>query len=133
MPSYKVAQDDACALALRWRVHPELAEMLVTLDTWAGVQFSQRNLVWPGLFVISGYRSPSVQSRTNPDAPNSRHTFCPALAVDLRIGDLPASSTAAELWAWLGRQWAVMGGRWGGLFREYDPNHFDISPDFSLV
>lgn len=119
---------EACSLSRRWEIDPTLAAMLVALDGEAAQAFSSPGVRWPGLSIISGYRPPTVQSRVNPSAPNSLHTFCPALAADLRVGDQPASRTDPTVWAWLGRRWAVLGGRWGGTFHEPDFNHFDVPP-----
>jgi len=100
--------------------------MLVRLDDQARRAFSAEGIRWPGLFIISGFRSLGLQIDINPLAPASLHTRCPALAVDLRVGDLPASLTPPEFWAFLGSRWETMGGRWGGRFTPPDPNHFDL-------
>ena len=96
------------------------------MDEEAARQFSAQGFRWPGLFVISGYRSARVQAGVNPAAPNSLHTRCPSLAADLRVGDLPASLTPREFWDLLGRIWESKGGRWGGRFTPEDLNHFDL-------
>ena len=101
--------------------------MLVALETRATQIFSAEGVRWPGIFIISGYRSPNLQAQVNPAASRSRHMFCPSLAADLRVGNLPASTTPTEFWAFLGTIWKTMGGRWGGDFRTPDVNHFDIS------
>jgi len=103
--------------------------MLFALDARAREIFSSQGLRWPGLYIISGYRSPDLQSRINPSAPNSRHTSCPSLAVDVRVGDVPASLTDPTIWHFLGTEWKKLGGRWGGSFRIEDLNHFDIALD----
>ena len=100
--------------------------MLVALEAEATRQFSAQGFRWPGLWIISGYRSPRLQLDVNPLAPNSLHTRCPSLAVDLRVGDLPASLTPLEFWEFLGRIWGILGGRWGGRFTPPDVNHFDL-------
>ena len=100
--------------------------MLVTLEAEASQIFSSQGFRWPGLWIISGFRSRRLQSRINPSAEKSRHSFCPSLAADLRVGDLPASTTPTEFWAFLGTLWKAMGGRWGGDFRTPDVNHFDM-------
>jgi len=102
-----------------------MARMLVQLNRVAEAEFSAAGVRWPGTFIISGYRSPSLQDRINPNAPGSLHTRCPALAVDLRIGDVPASISTREEWQFLGGIWKSLGGRWGGEFSEPDLNHFD--------
>jgi len=117
---------DACSLSRRWILNPVLADMLVGLDAEAAREFSAQGFRWPGIFVISGHRSPALQLDLNPLAPNSLHTRCPALAADLRVGDLPASLTPRNLWALLGEIWERFGGRWGGRFTPEDLNHFDL-------
>ena len=105
---------------------PELGSMLVGLDSWAHIQMAAAGLPWPGLWIQSGHRSQMKQEEVNPDAPNSLHTRCPSLAVDLRIGNVHASISSDEIWQWLGARWKIMGGRWGGDFQEPDLNHFDL-------
>ena len=100
--------------------------MLVRLDADAEGRFSAQGFRWPGLSIISGYRSRFLQAQINPLAPNSLHTRCPSLAADLRVGDQPASITSFETWALLGRIWSTLGGRWGGTFATPDVNHFDL-------
>ena len=117
---------DGCGLSRRWVLDPTLADMLVRLDADAAGRFSAEGFRWPGLFIISGFRSRLLQAEINPAAPNSLHTRCPSLAADLRVGDQPASLTPPELWAALGRRWSTLGGRWGGTFTPPDPNHFDL-------
>ena len=98
----------------------------MALEVEAARQFSAAGFRWPGIFVISGYRSPLLQLEINPSAPNSLHTRCPSLAADLRVGDFPASVTPPALWELLGRIWSSLGGRWGGRFTPPDLNHFDV-------
>ena len=117
---------DDCLLANRWILDPVVAKMIVGLDSWARVEMEKVNLPWPGLWIISGHRSQALQEEVNPEAPNSMHTRCPSLAVDLRVGNVSASITTAAIWSWLGAQWIVMGGRWGGMFNPPDFNHFDF-------
>ncbi len=105
--------------------------MLVSLDDWARRAFSAAGIREVGLYVISGFRSPSLQAEINPLAPQSLHTRCPSLAADLRVGDIPASITTPETWAVFGVRWRQMGGRWGGDFQAPDYNHFDL-PALSL-
>jgi len=118
-------RDDPCIESAFWKISPELAAMLVELNNWAAIHFSNIGLTWPGLWIISGQRSRAQQRVVNPDAPDSLHTACPGEAVDLRLGNLPASMTTAEIWRWLGARWMIMGGRWGGRFQPPDNNHFD--------
>ena len=125
---------DPCSLSRRWVLNPTLAGMLIQLDQIAAREVPPAGFRWPGLFIISGHRSRSLQAVVNPLAPQSLHTRCPSLAADLRVGDLPASLTPFALWALLGRIWGTLGGRWGGRFSPPDPNHFDIKAlDIQLV
>ena len=124
MRSARIA-DDPCSLSRRWILDPTLARMLVALEDRATRIFSAEGLRWPGLYIISGHRSKRRQLAVNPSAPNSRHTLCPSMAADLRVGDLPASTTP-DFWRFLGTLWKAMGGRWGGDFKpQPDPNHFE--------
>jgi len=111
-----------------------LAEMVVSLEGWAHEQFARTGLRWPGITIISGGRSKARQARLNPDAPDSLHTRCPALAVDLRVGSVP-NLPGGAVWEWLGARWKMMGGRWGGDFspgkgidgvNRREQNHFDL-------
>jgi len=122
--------DDWCSLADRWLLDPQLAEDLVLLDRWASAELSAKGIRWPGMFIISGHRSPELQLIVNPAAPRSLHTYCPSLAADLRVGDKPASATPASTWFWLGQRWEFIGHRWGGRFRPPDLNHFDLGRAF---
>lgn len=123
MPSERVS-DDACGISRRWAVDLGLAEMVVALDQRATERFSSQGLRFPGTFIISGYRPRSLQAQINPAVPDSLHTRCPALAVDLRVGNFAASTTPASIWSVLGRIWKELGGSWGGDFSPPDLNHF---------
>lgn len=123
--SERVTPDDSCGLQRRWSIRADLANKIIELDAVADQQFSAEGLRWPGLFIISGFRSAARQLEINPSVPASKHTRCPAMAVDLRVGDLPASTTS-EFWPYLGQIWKRLGGRWGGDFTDYDPNHFEV-------
>ena len=119
-------RDDACSLSRRWVLDAGLADMLVLLEGRAAAIFSAEGLRWPGIFVISGHRSATRQAEVNPSLPGSLHRQCPSLAADLRVGDTPASTTAVEVWGFLGTLWKALGGRWGGDFRpKPDYNHFE--------
>ncbi len=122
---------DSCGLSRRWVLDPTLADMLVALDRWATEQFSAQGLRWPGIFIISGFRSRVLQAEINPLVPSSLHSRCPSLAADLRVGDTPASLTTVEIWAFLADGWRRLGGRWGGFFSPPDYNHFDL-PAFQV-
>jgi len=135
-----VADSDPCGLAGRWGIHPALAEGLVQLvrDFTAAVAASGVRGFVGSLSIISGYREPegitaptggvlNVVGVDLSQAPRSRHTYCPAVAADLRVGDTPASLTPKETWALLGSLWKARrpGARWGGDFTPEDLNHFD--------
>ncbi len=118
--------DDACSISRRWVLDPGLSDMLVRLQSRAAAIFSAEGLRWPGIFIISGHRTEARQAEINPTVPQSLHRECPSLAVDLRVGDTPASTTATEIWGFLGTLWKALGGRWGGDFRPIpDFNHFE--------
>jgi len=108
-----------------------LAQMLVALERIARQQFTAAGFRWPGLWIISGYRSAAHQARVNPAVPNSLHVRCPSLAADLRVGQVIGMGTP-EIWRSLGNVWRAMGGRWGGDFKDSqglpapDVNHFDL-------
>jgi len=124
---------DACRLSRRWRISPRLADMLVALEARAAQVFSSQGLRWPGVWIISGHRSPRLQASVNPDAPDSLHVRCPAMAADLRVGNL-AASTTPDFWPFLGTIWKAMGGRWGGDFKpKPDVNHFEALGITGLV
>lgn len=125
---------DVCGMARRWAISPTLALMLHDLETWAAERLSADvspgGFRWPGVWIISGHRRAPIISDLNPTEPsasNSRHLPCPALAVDLRVGNAPASLTPPTVWQALGTRWETLGGRWGGRFDPPDFNHFDIS------
>lgn len=121
---------DWCGLAERWTLDPRLAEDLLLLDQWSAAELSAEGVRWAGLYIISGYRSPSVQIIVNPSAPRSLHTYCPSLAADLRVANEPAFHTLIQTWYALGQRWEFMGHRWGGRFRPPDLNHFDLGIPF---
>ena len=112
---------DACILANRWTLDLGLASMLIRLEQQAAQELGK---FWPGLWVISGQRSPGHNANVG-GSPNSFHLECPSLAVDLRVGSVQGLGSD-EIWAILGGMWRLMGGRWGGTFREPSPQHFDI-------
>jgi len=112
---------DGCLLADRWILDSRLADMLVRLEHQAAQEFGK---FWPGLYIISGYRTPSHNADVG-GVSGSFHTFCPSLAADLRVGRV-AGVDSNEIFAILGGMWRLMGGRWGGTFSTPDPPHFDI-------
>jgi len=125
---------DACSLERRWVLDPHLAKMLVSLAAWAHAEFARRGFRWPGITIISGHRSKVRQAQINPDAPDSLHTRCPSLAVDLSVGGVP-NLPHDSAFEWLGARWKMMGGRWGGDFspgkdiygvNRAEQNHFDL-------
>jgi len=109
--------------------------MLVSLEAWADREIARTGLRWPGIKIISGYRSQERQASLNPNAPDSLHTRCPALAADLQVGAIPGNFTQNAIWELLGGRWKLMGGRWGGNFspgkgidgvNRREQNHFDL-------
>lgn len=99
---------------------------LVRLEGRAEERFATTPFRWPGLWIISGFRTGEDQARLNPAVRDSLHTRCPALAVDLRVGTIPGVGRDALL-EFAGSLWMDMGFRWGGLFRDFpNPAHFDI-------
>jgi len=126
-----------CGIQRRWRIDATLAAMLVELERWAEDRMERADLPpwfrWPGLKIVSGYRSPARQLEVNPGVPGSLHSRCPAMAADLRVGSI-AGADAETIWSTLGAYWKLMGGRWGGDFHwEGSPrpnpkewNHFDL-------
>ena len=130
---------DSCDISRRWLLDPTLVSMLQTLDGWANAESARKGIRWPGLFIISGHRTQKMQAYENPDAPNSLHLRCPALAVDLRVGGTAASVTSDPIWNWLGARWRLMGGRWGGAIhcsrrKSLRPRcHFSCSPQTPLL
>jgi len=136
--------DDPDGIQRRWALDADLTCMLIALERRASETYSRAfrgsglPASWarfPGLFIISGYRSPSLQDQINPAVTSSLHTRSDrcnnpsSLAVDLRLGDVPASVTSPEIWGWLGGIWKTLGGRWGGDFSTPDLNHFDTGGD----
>jgi len=118
--------DDACSLARRWVLDLALAKALVSLNRWASDRFASAGIRWAGLWVVSGFRTRAHQAQLNPDAPDSLHTRCPSLAVDLRMGASPPLGDLTPIWQLLGARWKLLGGRWGGDFSQADNNHFDL-------
>jgi len=112
---------DVCLLADRWTLDYGLAAMFVRLEHQAAREMGR---YWPGLYIISGQRDPAHNADVG-GVPGSFHTACPSLAGDLRVGRV-AGLASNEVMAILGGMWRLMGGRWGGTFRDPSPNHFDI-------
>lgn len=112
---------DPCLLANRWSIDATLAAMLIRLEGRAREGFRE---LWPGMYVISGYRT-KTHNREVGGVADSLHLQCPALAVDLRVGNV-VGLESDEIWAILGGIWRLMGGRWGGTFSEPSPAHFDL-------
>lgn len=121
---------DPCTTALRWKISLDLAYRLDELQGWG---FDNLGLLFPGLYIISGFRSSDEQLLVNPFAPLSQHTVCPALAVDVRVGTVPASLTEPQTFSALGLAWEGFGGRWGGRFADPDPNHFGSAIDVTSL
>lgn len=128
MPLPEVIHDDHCSLARRWILDPSLAQDLVALEGLAQTRFTAPGIHWPGLWIISGFRTREHQAWLNPDAPDSCHLPCPSLAADLRVGTVDGLD-APEVWTILGGFWELeLLGRWGGRFSPPDMNHFDHGP-----
>lgn len=134
MPLPQRLTDDACVLQRRWILDPHLVSLLQALDRWADERIARTGLRWPGLFLVSGHRTEALQAEINPDAPQSLHRRCPALAVDLRVGSVEGIESDS-VWELLGGRWKLMGGRWGGDFspgkdifgvNRQEQNHFDL-------
>jgi len=123
-------KSDACLLSRRFLLAPTLVSMVQDLDRWADGKAAGKGIRWPGLYIISGHRTEAMQAEVNPDAPASLHRRCPSLAVDLRVGTVPATLVGDSVWDWLGARWQMMGGRWGGRFSVRDANHFDLGVGF---
>jgi len=133
MPLPRRLDRDVCGLmAPPWSLDPDLATKLARLEEKAHQAFRDvrlpglpDGLPWPGLRIISGHRTPAANDAAK-GVKNSLHLLCPSLAADLRFGTLPVSMSEHSFWAWLGAEWLLMGGRWGGNFRDPDVNHFDL-------
>lgn len=101
--------------------------MLIAVEDEASQVFSAEGLRWPGLYILSGHRTAAEQNEVNPDFPQSLHRRCPSVAVDLRVGDLPASATPFDIWAAVGQLFKKRGGRWGwDAYGDGEENHFDL-------
>jgi len=98
--------------------------MLLSLDGWASTEFRKAGISYPGIRIFSGWRS-LKQNESAGGVPDSRHIRCPSQAVDLSLGSSDVPSTQPIL-AWLGAKWMLLGGRWGGTFRDPSPSHFDL-------
>ena len=130
MPMAAKVGNDARRLACRWVLDATLAQALVNMDRYFADQFAAAGIHWPGIWITSGYRSQARQAEVNPAAPDSLHTRCPSVAVDVRVGSIPGISGtqgADQLLRMMGGYWKAQGYRWGGDFvNNYDPIHFDL-------
>lgn len=143
--SERVNEADPNGLAGRWGLDPILAAAVVDLEKWAVCEMAACGLRWPGIYVISGYRPDPVERQLGASpttAARSLHMVTrdgapAALAVDIRVGNIPASVTPLEFFGWLSRGWKIvtvgLGGRWGGDFQEPDINHFDLGNNSLLL
>jgi len=111
-----------CGIPSQWKLDPTLWRKLFSLDEWASTEFKKEEIPYPGLWIISGYRT-AEENRLVGGAPDSRHMDCPSTAADLRFGSV-AGVSARGIWMWFGARWKWLGGRWGGEFG--DDNHFDL-------
>jgi hypothetical protein len=75
------------------------------------------------LMVISGRRNALVNAEVG-GAERSLHLL--GLAFDVQVEGVPRDELHPYFWRWLGEWWESLGGRWGGRFSTYDPNHFDV-------
>lgn len=105
-----VTDSDFCELANRWRVRPDVMELV-----WKSaeqLEFETGRTVW----IISGFRTAAEQRALEkagrPAAPDqiSTHRSCPATGVDVWLGPLP-SNLLKVTW---GRITTFNGLRWGG-------------------
>ena len=130
--SERVASSTPEGVAGRWGIADRLALALHALDCRAAQLFESQagGLCWPGIWIISGYRTDPLEPSLNPGtsaAASSFHMVRPALAADLRVGNAPASTTDPSVWAFLGQIWEQQFNvRWGGRFNPPDWNHFDL-------
>jgi len=120
---------DACSLSRRWLLEPIIARALVETEAVAQRSFAAQGIRWPGIFIISGHRTAAQQKEANPSNPVSHHRCCPSLAVDLRVGDLPASTTPTPFFEFIARAMEVYGIKWGGSFQDpfegfFERNHY---------
>jgi len=93
-----------------------MAKALVETETVATRFFSAQGARWPGISIISGHRSKEQQAEANPRNPASHHRCCPSLAVDIRVGDLPASLTPPQFFEFVANGLSVYDIKWGGDF-----------------
>jgi len=122
--------DDLCGLAERWTLDLALAQGLLDMQRFSWDKLAPAGFRGPDLWIVSGWRSKEAQAGLNPLVTKSRHTFCPSLAADLRVGDLPATETQPAIWQLFGGWWKFnVFGRWGGDFQptgKFELNHFDL-------
>jgi len=111
-----------CGIPNRWKLDPTLWRMLLSLDASVSLDFQERDIPYPGLWILSGHRTPQENANVG-GVSGSRHLNCPSTAADLRFGSVAGVSAPAIL-ALLGANWKWFGGRWGGDFG--DENHFDL-------
>ena len=136
MRSEALEHADADSLVGRWGLRRDTAMAVLETDRIVRCWMAACGVRWPGLYIISGYRTRPVESSLSPDRTPARRSLHMArqlgqpasLAVDLRVGNLPASTTPDEIWGLVASAWklAAPGGRWGGEFTDPDVNHFDM-------
>jgi len=124
--SERVGETDACSISRRWLLDPNLAAILLAMESEITRDFSTAGIPWGGLFIISAFRTASHQFEHNPLNPSSKHTRCPSMAVDLRVADLPATTTPDNVWRYIGHIAKSFGLQWGGDFQTPDNNHFQL-------
>jgi len=91
-----------------------VAQALMEAEAVAERAFAAEGVRWPGIFILSGHRTKTEQAEVNPASPESHHRCCPSLAVDLRVGDLPASITPPQFFRFIAGALATYNIRWGG-------------------
>jgi len=114
--------DSVQRISRRWKISCDLAVALHRLDEsaqsrWSPLLDAARRLrlptlpfEFPGLYIISGHRSPADNVAAG-GAVQSKHLRCPADAADLRLGNVSACLTTPAIWEWLGAIWQAQGGR----------------------
>lgn len=117
-------------------VEPAFADFIEQADAIVGASAPEL-----ALSVSSGFRSPAYQAQLRArwdrgdraglvvrPALSSKHTQ--GRAVDLQfkyLGELvPVAETPMEYWRFLDDLLRPVGVRWGGRFRNPDPNHFEL-------
>lgn len=86
--------------------------------------------------LTSGYRSPEKQAQlvasgaTNTQPLNSYHNY--GFALDLNVDNVKMASSKNSWLNIIGGLYEKYGLRWGGLFNNYDPVHFDFGTKYKI-